>query len=244
MISQTGVRMTDQLSRRQCFLGAATALVASNFPVPADARWTQNKPAQQDSTRPRTPQEALAKLKEGNKAFLADKAREITRSAAKLAESQSPYCAILSCSDSRVPPELLFGGGLGDIFVVRNAGNVLSTAALGSLEYAVWQLNVPLIVVLGHQNCGAVSGALSVARSGDDFPGVIGNMLEPILPAAIAHRSSNNALESATKFHVTRMVGALRTRTDPLLQEPQRGGRLLVTGAYYEIADKPVQFWD
>lgn len=118
-----------------------------------------------------TPDQALAMLKEGNAKFLADTpARTVQGKERRLeiARGQTPFAVLVSCSDSRVSPEVLFGCGLGEFFIVRNAGN---TVALGSIEYAVAVLGVPLIVVLGHERCGAVDAALSVVEKNTVFPG-------------------------------------------------------------------------
>jgi carbonic anhydrase len=110
-----------------------------------------------------TPEQVLAQLKQGNEAFLRGQAiaGDIRgRRRLEIARAQYPVAVLVSCSDSRVPPEVLFGKGLGELFIIRNAGNTIDTAAMGSLEYAVAELNVPLVVVMGHERCGAVAAAL------------------------------------------------------------------------------------
>ena len=103
----------------------------------------------------------------------------------EIARGQTPFATLVSCSDSRVPPELLFGRGLGELFIVRNAGNTVDTAALGTIEYGVAALGVPLIVVMGHEKCGAVDAAVKVVTENATFPGSIGRMVEPIVPAVL-----------------------------------------------------------
>ena len=142
------------------------------------------------------PEEALAVLREGNRAFLSDNLLQppLDRTVRlRLAAGQSPFAAYVSCSDSRVPPELLFGRGLGELFIVRNAGNTLDTSALGSLEFAVSVLGVPLIVVMGHEACGAVQAAVAVVRENARFPGNIGKMIQPIIPAVLEAGQTANA---------------------------------------------------
>jgi len=137
-----------------------------------------------------SPDQALARLQEGNMLFVeapqlcaADMAQNRTR----VAKAQHPYAIVLTCADSRVSPELLFGGvGLGELFVCRNAGNVADTAVLGSIEYAVEHLHAPLIVVLGHERCGAVAAAVDVVTKGADLPGFIKPMVAEIVPAVEA----------------------------------------------------------
>lgn len=197
---------------------------------------------------PITPDEALRRLEAGNAVFTGDNTRFPDLGAARREElvgGQAPFCALLSCSDSRVPPDLVFGGGLGDLFIIRNAGNVIDVAVLGSIEYAVAELRVPLIVVMGHESCGAVKSALAVVERNADYPGVIGNMIEPILPAALATRSlPGDKVENAARVHVRRMTAALRRRADPVLLKPQAEGRLKVVGAYYHLGSGKVDFFD
>lgn len=195
-----------------------------------------------------TPDEALAFLRRGNEAFLAGRAPPIDLSPERrlaLAKGQSPFCAYVSCSDSRVPPELLFGRGLGELFIVRNAGNTVDAAAMGSLEFAVTVLGVPLIVVMGHESCGAVQAAIDVVEAHKVFPGSIGRMIESIVPAVIAaQRQAGDKAENAVKENVRRVVRLLREDAHPMLLQPQAEGRLKVVGAYYHLDSGAVDFFD
>lgn len=195
-----------------------------------------------------TPDEALDMLKQGNADFLADRpygAPVGNRRRLELATGQAPFAAYVSCSDSRVPPELLFGRGLGELFIIRNAGNTVDTVAMGSIEYAVAVLGVPLVVVMGHGSCGAVKAAMDVVADNASFPGSIGQMIEPIIPAVLASRgATGDPLEAAVKANVSRTVGRLRTAAEPLLLQPQREGRLKVVGAYYALNTGRVEFFD
>lgn len=195
-----------------------------------------------------TPDQALERLRNGNRAFLDGKVDQVDVSAARrlsLAKGQSPFCAYVSCSDSRVPPELLFGRGLGELFIIRNAGNTVDTVAMGSIEYAVAVLGVSLVVVMGHESCGAVKAAMSVVSDNARFPGVIGNMIEPIIPAVLEARNQpGDATEVAVKQNVRRVVRKLREASDPLMIEPQRSGKLKVVGAYYKLDSGEVDFFD
>jgi carbonic anhydrase len=158
---------------------------------------------------------------------------------------QSPFAAYVTCSDSRVPPELLFGRGLGELFIIRNAGNTVDTVALGSIEYAVGVLGVPLVVVMGHESCGAVKAAVDVVKNNATFPGQIGRMIEPIIPAVLASRENGTIeLDNAVRQNVRRVVSQLRNQTDPLMQEPLAQGRLKVVGAYYDLDTGAVDFFD
>lgn len=185
-----------------------------------------------------TPDEALERLMEGNARFRAghtppDAANPARR--ASLATGQAPFAAILGCADSRTPPELLFHAGLGELFVVRNAGQVADTAAIGSLEYAVAELGVPLVMVLGHESCGAAAAAVTVARSDPHLPGRIKEMVLPILPAAVsALRAGGDAVDGTVTIHVSRMVEHLY-RSSPVIAGAMEAGRLKLAGARYDL---------
>jgi carbonic anhydrase len=196
-----------------------------------------------------TPDAALALLKEGNRRFVEGKSvrphqTDAERRAA-LAHAQRPFCVLVGCSDSRVSPELLFGRGLGDLFIVRNAGNSVDLAAMGSIEYGVAVLGAPLVVVLGHERCGAVQAAVDVVEHDKDFPGSIGQMIEPILPAVLRAKreGDHDLLDRAVRHNVFRIVERLRT-TEQMLQEPQRTGRLKIVGARYDLDDGVVEFFE
>lgn len=197
---------------------------------------------------PMTPDEALELLKQGNRNYLAGnpirphQTSEERRAA--LAEEQRPFCVLVGCSDSRVPPELLFGRGLGELFIVRNAGNVVDLAAMGSIEYGVAVLGAPLVVVLGHERCGAVQAAVNVVEKDATFPGSIGQMIEPIIPAVLRARrdGTDDLLDRSVRANVARIVERLRT-TEQMLIAPQREGRLKIVGARYDLDDGNVDFF-
>ena len=202
-----------------------------------------------------TPGEALKLLKDGNANFLTDsplRAAQGRERRLEIARNQAPIAVLVSCSDSRVPPELLFGRGLGELFIVRNAGNTVDTVALGSIQYAVAELGVPLIVVMGHERCGAVDAALGVVEKNITYPGSIGQMIEPIIPAVLRARAAVDAskpydrdavLDSAVRENVRRVATRLRT-SEPLLIEPLQQKRLLIVGARYDLDDGSVEFFD
>ena len=139
----------------------------------------------QTTSNPSTAEEALRRIMEGNERFVRGEARFPTvqkELLAELAKAQHPYATILGCSDSRVPPEWVFDAGLGELFVVRVAGNVLSPEVAGSLQYAALHLRTSLFVVLGHEGCGAVDAALAGIRGADQQPTRIAALLENITP--------------------------------------------------------------
>jgi carbonic anhydrase len=222
-------------------LGAAGALASALAPIlgPAHAATSRKTDL--------SPEQALRLLKEGNQNFVNDGPYpkvEGRERRLEIARGQTPFAVLVSCSDSRVPPELLFGRGLGELFIVRNAGNTVDTSALGTIEYGVAELGVPLIVVMGHQSCGAVSAAVSVVRDNATFPGSIGTMIEPIIPAVLSVRDKpGDLLENAVRANISRIVRRLR-ESEPTLIDPQRAGRLKVVGAYYSLETGTVDFFD
>lgn len=193
-----------------------------------------------------TPANALAKLKDGNKAYAAGTsgghAIDDAPLRKELADKQEPFAAIVSCSDSRVPSERLFDLGVGDLFIIRNAGNtVVDTGSLGSVQYAVAVLGVPLVVVMGHERCGAVRAATDVVMQNVSFPGAIGRMIEPILPSVLKVRDhEGDMVDNAVRENVRRMVAYLRT--DPILAEPLKARSVIIVGARFDLDDGVVEF--
>jgi carbonic anhydrase len=232
--------MNTQLSRRG-FLGCLCCTGAAGMTLPGHRAWAAGPKTTM------TPDQALAVLKEGNDKFVMDAPyRSVGDRSRRLeiARGQTPFAVLVSCSDSRVPPELLFGRGLGELFIVRNAGNTVDTTALGSIEYAILELGVPLILVLGHERCGAVEAAVKVVKENAIFPGAIGQMVEPIVPAVIkAQTQPGDLLDNAVRENVRRTVNRLRI-AEALLQEPLRTGKLRIVGARYDLDDGDVDFFD
>ena len=181
-----------------------------------------------------TPDSALAELKSGNAHHVAHRYSHPHETAARLrqlASSQHPHAEILSCADSRVPPEILFDQGLGDLFVVRVAGNVVSDTELGSLEYGAEHLHVPLLIVLGHQHCGAVTAAIE----GGEAAGHISTLTTLLRPAVEKTRGMRgDRVENAVRANVEMVVKQLRT-SGPLLEKLVSSGELKVVGAVYSL---------
>ncbi len=186
-------------------------------------------------------EEALRALREGNRRFAAGRAVHPHQDAARREEilpGQRPFAVILACSDSRVPPEVIFDQGLGDLFVVRTAGHVVDDVALGSIEYAVEHLGVPLVVVLGHTRCGAVTAALH----SDEAPGHIAAVVQAILPAVQEARSlPGDPLANAIGAHIRRVVAHLRAAS-PILAEREHAGTLRIVGARYHLENGEVEW--
>ncbi len=198
-----------------------------------------------------TPDQALAKLMEGNKRFVDDKipASDLsTKRRLEIAKSQSPFAALVGCADSRVGPEHLFGAGLGELFIVRTAGNYVDDAGYGSLAYAVAALGVPLIVVMGHERCGAVDAAAKLVTGNSQLPPSLSRMVQPILPAIIDARASmgdkTDLVDHAIHMNVRHVVRGLREASDPILAEPIKSGKVRVVGAYYDLDTGAVEFFD
>lgn len=239
------------VTRRRFMAGMATVATAAAVPALAQGRRpTTASPAAppRDDRTDLTPRQALQRLIDGNREFLNDvpaKAPVGSRRRLEIAREQTPFAAYVTCSDSRVPPELLFGRGLGELFIIRNAGNTLDTVAQGSVEFAVAELGTPLVVVMGHQRCGAVKAAAAVVQENKVFPGAIGKMIEPIVPAVLSVRGqAGDLVENAVRANVRRVVHELRTTSEPMLLEPQRAGKVMVVGAYYFLDTGRVDFFD
>lgn len=194
-----------------------------------------------------TADQALAKLKAGNARYVSDAqvcAADLGGQRHHVSAGQAPWATIVSCADSRVPPELLFGGvGLGELFVTRNAGNLADTAVIGTLEYGAAVLGSPLIVVMGHQRCGAVAAACDVAMKNAIFPGSIGQMIEPIVPAALAVRDApGDLVDNAVRENARRTAARLVAHSS-IIAGLVKDGKVKVVGAYYELDSGRVEFF-
>jgi len=189
--------------------------------------------------------EALARLKAGNAVFAANPEAALPIDAARrsaLTQTQSPFATVLSCSDSRVPPEVIFHAGLGDLFVVRSAGNVTDRAILASVEYAADHLHVPLVVVMGHESCGAVKAAVETPATQSMGPN-LDYLLKAIRPSVAATASTPDAsrLRAAILRNVEESVNDLAGKS-PLLKHLWETGTVTFVGAYYELSSGRVSF--
>ncbi|MGW0366819.1 carbonic anhydrase [Streptomyces sp. NPDC002990] len=191
--------------------------------------------------RPATPESALRELEAGNRRWRTlherhpDEGQALRRT---LVAGQHPFAVVLGCVDSRVPPELVFDQGLGDLLTVRSAGEVLDEAILGSISYGVLELSVPLIVVLGHQGCGAIAAAVLADESGDALPAHVRYLADQIRPAIDHTLPSAARLDAAVTANVRR-VGA-RLAAEPDLAPRVAAGTLAVVGARYELSSQRV----
>jgi carbonic anhydrase len=196
-----------------------------------------------EDERPSTSDAALRRLLEGSGRFVEGKdsaaaARRSPERRAELVEGQAPFAVVVACADSRVAPELLFDQGLGDLFVVRVAGNVVASAGplvKGSIEYAVAELGVSLVLVLGHSKCGAVKAAVKHLDSHDKLSGSLGELVGLIKPAVErAEGRPGDRLENAIRANVEMGVERL-LRFEPVVAPAVKAGKLKVAGATYDL---------
>ncbi|SIQ07269.1 carbonic anhydrase [Rhizobium sp. RU33A] len=234
---------TQGLNRRNLFKLAGVGLTTAALIGSAPARAAATAPASLTVT---TPEEALARLKQGNRRFVEDAeacASNLVAIRGELAGGQKPWATILTCSDSRVSPELVFGGStLGELFVIRNAGNVLDTGALGTIEYGTEHLKSPLVVVMGHSKCGAVTAACDEVTKGAVPGGSIGKMVQPILPVVLSAKDKGERLVAET-VRLNAISGARRIAEEShIVSELVSSGAVKVVAAVYDIASGEVEF--
>jgi len=185
--------------------------------------------------------EALKRLTEGNKRYVVGKfirPHQTSVRRAELIDGQHPFAIVLGCSDSRIPVELVFDQGVGDLFVVRNAGNIADDVALGSIEYAAAHLHVPLIVVMGHGNCGAVTAT----ASGGELEGHLPVIATAIRPAVYKVKTQRGDLVNHAHRANAAMVAEKLKSSKPVLSDLVRSGKLTVVAAFYDIKSGKVEF--
>jgi carbonic anhydrase len=232
----------EQKSRRQFLALSAVSLAAGivgqgliSMPAHASGKATSMKP-----------DEALAKLKEGNARYIAEPQlceAELGKRREEVAKGQAPWATILTCADSRVPPELLFGGlNLGELFVCRNAGNMADTATMGTIEYGAEHLGSPLIVVMGHERCGAVAAACEVAEKGTELPGSIGPMVDAILPAAKAMMGKEGDFVANVVKESARLTAQMIGSQSEIVKHLVGEGKVKIVYAVYDLDTGVVEF--
>ncbi|MCE7985175.1 MAG: carbonic anhydrase [Caldilinea sp. CFX5] len=228
-----------QLLNRRYFLVSSTLAVGATLSAcvaPIQAPLPGEAPVQ-------NPQEALERLVAGNQRYATNRSLPVNESSQRrteVAQGQKPFATIFSCVDSRVPPELVFDRGLGDLFVIRTAGHVIDEAVLGSLEFGVAELQIPLLMVLGHASCGAVKATLEAVEHGAEAPASIGYLVNGIKPAIeLAASQADFSLDTCINTNVTLTVN--RLRETPLLAEAVAQGQLLIVGARYNLETGAVE---
>ena len=225
---------------RRKFLVSTAALLAATKLQPKMFAAPRPKPAP-------APDEVLRQMLDGNKRFATGASTHPRRTPADfrpLAAGQSPIACIITCSDSRVTPEILFDLGIGELFVVRVAGNYVNgagTSVKGSVEYAVAELGVSLIMILGHSQCGAVKAAIQHIHDKDALPGAINDLVNAIKPAVLAsEHMPGDPLENAIRANVQRGVDRLDD-LQPIILPAVKGGKVKIVGGVYDLATGKVQ---
>jgi carbonic anhydrase len=187
-----------------------------------------------------SPVTAWKALKEGNERFVAGRPQHPSQSVdhrASLAAGQKPTAVVFGCADSRVAAELIFDQGLGDMFVVRTAGQVIDSAVLGSIEFAVTVLDVPLIVVLGHDSCGAVKAALAAIDDGTIPAGFVRDVVERVAPSILmGRRDGLRRVDEFEERHVRETLAQLMSRSSAIAERVS-AGTLAIAGITYHLAD-------
>ncbi len=230
-------RTPRRLSRRDVMRWTGAALAGA---AAAGVGRVRSAPAGTAAPR-RDPDEILRGLVAGNERFATGQAagpRRRPEDFIPLAEGQAPLAVVVGCADSRVPPEVVFDQGVGDLFVVREAGNVVSGAGAvvkGSIEYAVAELGVPVIMVLGHTSCGAIKAALEHIETNDQLPGSIGELVKILRPVAAGVKGKpGDPLHNAIRANVE--VGVQRLKTlEPVVAPAVAQKRLKVVGGVYDL---------
>jgi len=183
------------------------------------------------------PDEALARLQEGNQRYVALQATHPNQTGSRrseLAQSQKPFAIVFGCVDSRAAPELVFDRGLGDLFVIRTAGHVLDNAALGSIEFGVAELKIPLLLVLGHERCGAVSASIESIEKHVEAPDQIAALVKGIAPAVEkAHGQAGDQVDNVVRANTELTVAQLKAT--PILADALSKGALKIVGGRYDL---------
>ncbi|HLS00992.1 MAG TPA: carbonic anhydrase [Beutenbergiaceae bacterium] len=211
-----------------------------------------------------TPAQAFEALQEGNRRFVEDRMihpSQDTAHRAKIGTEQHPFAVLFGCSDSRVAAEIIFDQGLGDLFVVRTAGHVLDTTVVGSIEFGIDVLGAPLVVVLGHDNCGAISGARQAMVSGEHPGGMVRAIIDRVIPSIVTRAPSHAmgswgapedgegfelvvpSAEELGREHVRETVHMLGTYSQSLAQRVTEG-KAAIVGVEYTLADGRIQVVD
>lgn len=222
-----------QLPRRGLLAVSAASLVAGSLAAPSLAQTAKPAP------NAITPDQALKRLMDGNARYVANapENKDFSAGRAARAQAQHPFAGLVSCADSRVAPELAFDQGPGELFVVRVAGNFVNTDGLASLEFGVMVLGMPLIMVLGHTNCGAIAATINVMKEKTQLPGHLPDLVKAIKPAidlaekAKAANPLDEAIKQNVRYNVQRLLEA-----KPIIAEAAAAGKVKVVGGVYDLA--------
>ncbi|TDK26789.1 carbonic anhydrase [Arthrobacter crusticola] len=190
-----------------------------------------------------TPAQAWHRLQEGNARFVAADSSHPNQDASRrrtLVHNQNPFAVIFGCSDSRLAAEIIFDLGLGDVFVVRTAGQVIDDAVLGSLEYSVSVLGVPLIVILGHDNCGAVTATMDAIDTGNMPTGFLRDLVERITPSVLTARRDGTTEVNGTAVEHVRQTSKRLVDSSRVIADAVEAGSTAVVGVSYRLAEGKV----
>jgi carbonic anhydrase len=229
----------ERTSRRRFLTFAGGIAAGFAFASPAFAKDTKPPPKPQNAI---SPDAALERLMKGNARYVDGVSRrhDFTHEREALAGGQNPFASILSCADSRIAPEYAFDSGRGDLFVCRVAGNFANDDTVASLEYSVAVLNSPLVLVLGHESCGAVDAAIKSLKDNTTLPGHLPSLVAALAPAvkAVADQPGDK-LANATRRNVIDTVAKLKAAT-PILKAAVDNGKLKIVGGVYRLGDGKV----
>ncbi len=234
---------SDGIGRRDLMTFAAAAAIAlAAGSVSLAAHAAEGAPTSL------SPQDALARLKAGNERFVSHPELctvDLAQSRSAVAGHQAPWATIIACADSRVAPELVFGGhGVGELFVARDAGNLVGVETLGTIEYGAAVLGSPLIVILAHTACGAVKAACDIVTKNATYPGVIGRMIEPIVPAALAVRNEAGHFADNTAKESAKRTAANLPTVSKIVSDLVGAGKVKIVAAIYDLQTGVVTYLD
>jgi carbonic anhydrase len=237
------INCSDGMGRRDLMkFGAAAAIALAAGGASPAARAAEAAPTSL------SPQEALAELKAGNERFVSHPELctvDLAQSRSAVAGHQAPWATIVACADSRVAPELIFGGhGVGELFVARDAGNLVDFETLGTVEYGAAVLGSPLVVVLAHTACGAVKAACDIVTKNATYPGVIGRMIEPIVPAALAVRNDSGDFADNTAKESAKRTAANIPTVSKIVSDLVGAGKVKIVAAIYDLQTGVVTYLD
>ena len=246
---------SDGIGRRDLMKFGAAAALAAGGAAPAARAGNMllmgaggESPAAKAAPTSLSPQEALAELKAGNERFVSHPELctvDLAQSRSAVAGHQAPWATIIACADSRVAPELVFGGhGVGELFVARNAGNLVDVGTLGTIEYGAAVLGSPLVVILGHTACGAVKAACDIVTKNATYPGVIGRMIEPIVPAALAVRNDSGDFADNTAKESAKRTAANLPTVSKIVSDLVGAGKVKIVAAIYDLQTGVVTYLD
>jgi carbonic anhydrase len=222
--------------------GAAAAITLAAGGAAPEARAAEGAPTAL------SPQEALAQLKAGNERFVSHPELctvDLAQTRSAVAGHQAPWATIVACADSRVPPELIFGGhGVGELFIARDAGNLVDVGTLGTIEYGAAVLGSPLVVILAHTACGAVKAACDIVTKNATYPGVIGRMIEPIVPAALAVRNDPGDFADNTAKESAKRTAANLPTVSKIVSDLVGAEKVKIVAAIYDLQTGIVTYLD